>query len=410
MRSSPPADLATAALVIVAAAAVFAVSWALLHVGFWEDDQIVDTPVYERYGDAIVRGEVPYRDFRPEYPPLALPVFALPSLLVGADAPHEDYARAFDRLVAVLGIAAVVLAGLTLLALGASTANLAAALALVAVSPLLLGSVMLSRYDLWPAALTAGALLAVVAGRDRLAAGVLGAAIAAKLYPAVLVPFLGVWVWRRRGRREALVAGAVLAAVLAVCVVPFLLVAPAGLGSSLWGQLDRPLQLESLAASGLIVLRGTVGLDVEMVGSHGSQNVGGLVGEIGGVVSTLAGVAALAWLWVRFARGTMERERLVRYAAAAVVLFVALGKVLSPQFLIWLVPLVPLVGGRRGLRVSLLLAGALVLTQLWFPSRYWTYARELDPGLAWLVLARDIVLVALAVELVRRLRPAFAPG
>ena len=58
----------------------------------------------------------------------------------------------------------------------------------------------------------------------------------------------------------------------------------------------------------------------------------------------------------------------MRWSAAAVVAFVALGKVLSPQFLIWLAPLVPLVAGRRGLRASVLLVVALVLTQLWFPS------------------------------------------
>ena len=38
-----------------------------------------------------------------------------------------------------------------------------------------------------------------------------------------------------------------------------------------------------------------------------------------------------------------------------------------------------------------------MLTQLWFPSRYWDLARELDPLPSALVLARDLVLVALLV-------------
>ena len=50
--------------------------------------------------------------------------------------------------------------------------------------------------------------------------------------------------------------------------------------------------------------------------------------------------------------------------------FVALGKVLSPQFLIWLVPLVPLVRGRRGLAAAAMLGAAMLLTQAWFPDRY----------------------------------------
>jgi hypothetical protein len=59
----------------------------------------------------------------------------------------------------------------------------------------------------------------------------------------------------------------------------------------------------------------------------------------------------------------------------------------------------------------MLLAAALVLTQLWFPSRYWDLARELDLLPSLLVLARDLVLVALLVVLVRERKrePARSP-
>jgi hypothetical protein len=106
----------------------------------------------------------------------------------------------------------------------------------------------------------------------------------------------------------------------------------------------------------------------------------------------------------------MTRERLVRFAAAAVVAFTALGKVLSPQFLIWLVPLVPLVAGRRGLAASALLGLALVLTQLWFPFRYWDFALRFDETVSWLVLARDLVLVGVLVVLAIPLRPRAPHG
>jgi hypothetical protein len=109
----------------------------------------------------------------------------------------------------------------------------------------------------------------------------------------------------------------------------------------------------------------------------------------------------LVWIWLR---PPGSREQLVRSSAAALVAFVALGKVLSPQFLIWLLPAVVLVAAAGP---SLLLAGSLVLTQLWFPSRYWDLARELDPLPSGLVLARDLVLVALLAAL---LRPRSAPA
>src|SRR5215207_7700984 len=137
-----------------------------------------------------------------------------------------------------------------------------------------------------------------------------------------------------------------------------------------------------------------------MKSSSGSQNLQGALPDAIAVVQGLVQAAVLIALWVSFARGPATRERLIRYAAAVVVAFIALGKVLSPQFLIWLLPLVPLVRGRRGLGASLLLAVALVLTQLWFPQRYWPYAYDFAVFQSWTVLARDLVLVAILFVLV----------
>ncbi len=110
-------------------------------------------------------------------------------------------------------------------------------------------------------------------------------------------------------------------------------------------------------------------------------------------------IAALLAIWALYARSRGGREELVRACAAAAVAFVALGKVFSPQFLIWLVPLVPLVRGRRGVAASGLLLVAMVLTQLWFPFRYWDYALQFDATASWLVLVRDLVMLALLFTL-----------
>jgi len=360
----PPAEA-------LAAGGLFLACWALIHRWFWAHGQLVDWPTYRDYGDAILRhGRVPYRDFAVEYPPGALPPFI-------AAAPFGDYASAFAWVMAACGVALVFVV---------ARVRPAAAF-FVALAPVLAGSLILSRFDLWPALFATAAVAALLAERHKLGWALLGAAVAAKLWPLVLVPLALAWSVRR-GRGWAALAGA---AVVAAAFLPFVVLAPHGVWASLRGQASRPLQIESLGAA----LFTTFG-HPRVISSHGSQNVAGH-----GAVAALAAcaqVAALLALWIAFARGPATRERFLRYAAAAVCAFIAFGKVLSPQFLLWLIPLVPLVRGRRGVAATALLTAALVLTQVWFPQRYWDYVGSFH--LAGVVLARDLVLVALLGVLV----------
>ena len=107
---------------------------------------------------------------------------------------------------------------------------------------------------------------------------------------------------------------------------------------------------------------------------------------------------------MRFARGRKGYAAFLAAAAASVVAFIAFAKVLSPQFLIWLIPLVPLVLGRVGVIASALLAASLITTQLWFPYRYWDMV-ALESA-TWLVLVRNLLLVALFAVLLVAIRRA----
>jgi glycosyl transferase family 87 len=393
--ASPGRALAAAGLALV----VFGTSWGLLHRGFYRERQVVDTPVYQTYGDAIASGRVPYRDFALEYPPAALPVFAIPSLLRTPTGDLDAYQNRFEIEMVFCGELLVLFVLWALLSLEVGPLRLGLALGFAAVAPLLIGSVVLTRFDLWPAALTAGALAALIAGRDKLSAGFLGLAAAAKLYPLVLVPVAAVWVWRRSGRRRALTALAVFAAVVLACFLPFLALAPQGVWDSIQRQTGRPLQIESLGAAILLVLHHVADVGLTMQSSHGSQNLEGAWPDAIATIQTVVqGLAVLA-VWVWFARGPADRDRLIRAWAAAVCAFIAFGKVLSPQFLIWLVPLVVLVRGRRGLAVGAIFTAALLLTQAWFPFRYWDLALHFAALPSWFVLARDLVLVGLFAAL-----------
>jgi len=396
---------ARAAVAAFVAVAVFAGTWFLLHHGFYRHNRIIDTPIYEEYGNAIWDGKVPYRDFKLEYPPGALPMFAIPGFARPAKghtlAPR--FTRTFETLMWICGAIALCAMALVTLALRESPW---APLLFTAVAPLALGSVILTRFDLWPAALVAAAVAALVSEKVRIGHALLGVGVAAKIYPAVLVPLAVTYVWKRHGRREALVCLAWAVGVLAVIFLPFVVIAPGGVWHSVSFQLGRPLQVESLGASLLLAAHHAFGVGITGDTSHGSQNLVGGTADLLGAASTVAQALLLIWIWTGFARGRATKDALVRAVAVAVCAFVAFGKVLSPQFLIWLLPLVPLVRGRRGVWASTLLLASLVLTQIWFPFRYYRLAEHFEAGLSWVLLARNLTLVALTAVLLISLRRA----
>src|ERR671935_328171 len=150
-----PANAPSGVLAAFAAVALFVGTWTVLHVGFYRHKQIIDTPVYQRYGNEIAHGKVPYRDFALEYPPGALPMFALPGVAEpghGQDV-KPGFRRTFETLMWVCGAVALCAMAAVILEIGGAVFT---PLLFAALAPLALGSVILSRFDLLPAALTAG--------------------------------------------------------------------------------------------------------------------------------------------------------------------------------------------------------------------------------------------------------------
>jgi Glycosyltransferase family 87 len=365
--------------------------------------------LYQQYGDATRHGLLPYRDFALEYPPFALPAFVLPSILTGGSGDADAYRAAFQGTMLACGVLTVVLVVFTLARLTERTVDVAIGTAFVAVSPLLLGPVMLARYDLWPAVLTAAGIAAIASDRYRVGTVFVVLAILAKVYPIVLVPLLGVYIWRRAGHREALACAGIGLFVLAVGLGPFLAVAPDGTLAALTRAFERPLQIESLGAAILVVLHGLAGIDLHVVFSSGSHNLDGPVPTLVAAVESAALAVALVAVWIRFARETATSGGLVVASAAAVCTFVALGKVLSDDYVIWLIPLVALVSGRTG-RIALAgLASVLLLSGYIYPTHYAEYAGSLDLGLASVVLLRALVILGIAAYLGFAASPA-PPG
>ena len=374
---------------------LFLVCCSLPWVGLWNPNGVADTGLYSLYGTRMAHGLIPYRDFFIEFPPGALPALVIPAL------PGSNYVVWFKIFEALCGAGTIVCLAAILTRLRVSDRNAYVALGVAAVAPALLGPITLSSFDYWPALLITAAVAALVADRQKTGFALLGVATAAKLFPAGLLAVALLYAIRRRGRSS--IRPALLSYVVATVVVfaPFAILGPGGLRFSLRTQITRGLQLESLGASILAAAHHLGAYEAHYTPNLPYAQFSGGVASAVATASTivmLAAIVLVAWLYWRTDGETID---FVTAAAATVVAVVAFAKVLSPQYLLWIVALVAAASVRQKAVIPLLL-GSLGLTQIWVPDRF-RELQDLD-WVTWVLLARNLLLVALFAVLAAGLR------
>jgi Glycosyltransferase family 87 len=369
----------------------------------WADQRVNDLFVYRSFAEPVLDGALPYRDAFFEYPPLAAPAILVPAL---AGTGEEAYRLGFAGWAFALAAVVVLLTG----ALAASTGgDRRRAMLAMAAAPLLCGALIRTHFDLAPVVLTLAALVMLVRDRPRAGLALLGAGAMTKGFPLVAVPVALAWLAGRGERRAALEGAAALLLVIAALAGVAVVLSADGAADAVRYHLERPVQVESVPAMTLNALDG-VGLgEVRSVASHRAD---GLEHPAAGAVTALVLAAMLgvvALLSVAAYRQPDGRA-LVLAALAAVAAFAALGKVLSPQFLLWILPLGALAFAWRLHALAAGVAAATLLTFAEFPSRYFDLvAREPLPLV--LVTVRDAVLlgtIALAIAALSRRAPAAA--
>jgi len=384
--------------VFLPSAVAFLVSCAVARGGFFSSADPGDVGRYHDFANLMGHGDLPYRDFYFEYPPGAIAAFLAP-LAVGGT---SDYNLAFKLLVALCGL--VLLAALVgiLGVLTADRLHTVLVLGLFILMPVSLGAVVLNRYDIFPALLLVLALLALLRARGRTAFALLAVGCAVKIFPAVVLPVAALHVLRTRGRDELIRVAGVFLGVSLVLFVPFAVLAPGGLGYSFYTQIIRKLHIESLGAS-VLLAADNIGVYTTTIipGKPGSIDLDGAVPTVLGAVTTLALLGALAAVVVLYLRAAESPELLVASFAASVTAFVVFSKVISPQFLVWLVPFVPLVAGRAGRLGAVLLLAGLAATQI---EVVYEHALRAVGWPVWVLLARNLLLVGLFVVLLGALR------
>lgn len=336
--------------------------------------------IFRDYADKIFAGQIPYADFPYEYPPLSLFILVLPRLFTSDPTAYA----------ALFGLEMLLFDIIILLALSRIDPR---PLILYGVGLLLFWRLPYIRHDLVPvAAATVGTLL-LLRGRALWAATLWGAAGAIKLYPMVAVPALaaggGVWESVRRWG----VAGFVFAAGILWGVIAF---GPEAL-QFLTYHSDRPAMIESFPANILLLLPGA-----EVINTFGSFNVVGplgdtLVGFFEGfqLVATL--LALLVVWWQGRSLGAEPRVVAVRAAAVATLAFAVFGKVLSPHFLFWPLPLLAIstaLGGMRFPRATWALYFVILAITTAINEQYWAIDANL-PYFTAMLTVRNLLLLPL---------------
>lgn len=352
-----------------------------------------DLRIYRATGEAMLRGEIPYRDFFIEYPPGSLVAFIPPALLSTSAAGFVEF---FASEMALLLVASLILVALT--ARGNPRTWPVPALVFTA-GALMLYPVAVTRYDAVVAlTLAVAAWCATLGGRySLLGYAALGLGAAAKLVPALATIPLAL-IRRngdRRSRRAWVWGYGVFFAVAALFFVPAYLLGGDELARSFAYHANRGLQVESLGASVLAKL----GLVTDVRFEYGAFEVRG---PGAGLLSSLSlpVTAALLLLTALAAYREQRMDRLdaarfPRYAAALILAFMLGSKVLSPQYLVWLLPLVPLSFGRlAGTVVSAVFLAACFTTTLVYPHHYADLLAGRPPG-AELLLTRNLLLAVL---------------
>ncbi len=352
-----------------------------------------DVDIFFKYATRAVEGEVPYRDYLIEYPVGALPFFLVPRLFAGD---VEGYRIAYAVEMLLCNIFTVLLVSRQVkrtegdspvpFRLGWYT------LFFASLCPLLAG-----RYDLAPTAMAFAACYSWSSGWRLLGGALAGVGALTKIFPGIaMAPELAREVFSARTWR---VRGAIaFVLVLLSALVPWFLIGRGGVTDSLSLHGKRGLEIESVFAGIVLVVSRFVPIKLLIIDNFGSSNLYFKYHEL--VLTVIPALQAgtlllIAWLCV-----SRDGRNEFTYSAAAILGFIVTGKVLSPQYMIWLLPFIAVITGRGGMVARPLFLAACVLTRLIYPgpgflgllsNRLWAIA---------LLNVRNAVLVSLLVCLV----------
>jgi hypothetical protein len=404
-----PADIPAArtkpTTLVVLGALLLLFALSRVYILFGLQPRLTDVGVYfHKVTSAVYRHEVPYKDFLVEYPPVAWWIMYLPRCVGGwritdMVPDYNAYRWVFRGLMFACDFAAFVL--LVMIVRRRRPDWLVWVTLAYTLTTGLLGYVLYDRLDVgllfllmlwaecWTRSLEQPSPDPLPKGKGEMSGGklvwsaaayaALGLSISYKLIPILCIPFMLFSEWYAPRRLARLTVALLMLALTAV--LPFAVqyaVSGSGVFALLQYHGGRGIQIESLFAT-LMLVGSALGTPVMIMISHGSYEAMGMLAQPMKIASTASLVAFLAimGLWALVRGSRFNREAAYRTACFMIPASAILSNVLSPQYFVWALPLLLLVGieifpegNLRRLILAMLLIVIAGLTTWVFPNRY----------------------------------------
>jgi hypothetical protein len=377
-----------AAFVVLIGMRLLGAAW-LLHGHTERDDNILGGDA-RRY-DEISNGQgTPYRDFEVEYPPVTLAL---------VEATHGfDQASTLEKLI----VSEVILDLATVGVLAWAWDRRTALAYLVLSAPMILFPFLYVRIDLLSVFLATLGLGLVRRGLQRSGGTAMAVSIYAKVWPAVLLPVLLI---ERRTK-------ATVAWVISLVV--------GGAAWVFWAGTSGPQQVLSFRGSKGWQIESMVGIWYHWSNPLASRVEGGAWRTAAAIPSygrplltALSGITVLLAWWLAWRRRRDGDDDSVVYGLAPLVCVLGLlifAPILSPQYILWLLPSAAIVAARRNWVMAGLTVAVTALTTIVFA----TILTQVE-GQFWsmvpLVTRNGLLIVMLIVGFVQLWRPVHgAPG
>ena len=338
---------------------------------------------------------LPWRDFSVEYPPGMLIFAVAPALLTRE---FGVYHLLFSIEMEILLTLAVWLGVKSAERIRPGLGRDVLALSILCAAGL--GIIAVRRYDAAVALALSAAFYGLIAARPITSGLTLAVGTIVKGIPVLLAPIGVIWYASQRawGDLARSLAAAIL--LMALAGAAYLGLAGSHATDAFLYHGDRPLQIESLYGAALTFARLFDPDIAQRVANFGSDNIASayepLLRRIGSFLPLLAVAGVYLWFWraMRRAADGLARFRVLLAAICAVlVALMALGKVFSPQYLVWLIPLGVMASALSSPLSRIQFFAVCLLTQIEYPFFYTFFSGSLAPRLGLIVLMRDILLL-----------------